>query len=420
VSDAIIDELQWRGLVDQVTDEARVRARLRDAPAFVYCGFDPTAASLQVGNLVPLLGLARFQQAGHRPIVLLGGGTGLIGDPRQTGERPLNDAETVRALAERIRPQLARFVSFDGANAAILVDNHDWLGELSAVAFLRDVGKHFPIGYMLAKESVKSRLEGGISYTEFSYMLMQAYDYLHLSRRYGCYLQVGGSDQWGNITAGCELIRRVDAGLADALTFPLVTKADGTKFGKSEGGAVYLDATLTSPYHFYQFWLATDDRDAGRFLRTFTFLDRAEIERLEASMRQAPDQRAAQRALARSFTDLVHGVAVRARIEQVSAALFGQQRISETDPEAFAVAVDAVPTVRVADPIPTIAQLLVATSLAASLSEARRLVAAGGVYANDDRVEDGDQPPAAEAFLGGRILVLRRGRRGRGLVVRGG
>ena len=291
--DAIIDDLKWRGFLYQSTDEERIRARLRSGQTPVYCGFDPTAPSLQVGNLVPLFGLARFQRAGHAPIALLGGGTGLIGDPRDTSERALRSTDVVREWADRIRPQLERFLDFDPKlpNAAILLDNYEWLGPMTATELLRDVGKHFPIGYMLAKETVRSRLESGISYTEFSYMLLQAYDYLELSRRLDCRLQIGGSDQWGNITAGCELIRRVDGGEADAITFPLVTKADGEKFGKSESGAVYLDPELTHSFTFFQFWLNQDDADAGRFLRVFSF--RVATRR---SRRSTPPPRAPARA----------------------------------------------------------------------------------------------------------------------------
>ncbi len=259
----IIDDFAQRNLIASSTDLDRLRA-YAESPVSLYCGFDPTGASLHVGHLVPLLGLARFQRVGHRPIALLGGGTGLIGDPRMSGERHLHSADVVREMADRIRPQLERFLDFDpGPSQAVLVDNHDWLGELSAIGFLRDVGKHFPLGPMLAKETVRSRLHGvGISFTEFSYMLLQAYDFLCLSRRFGCLLQIGGSDQWGNLTAGVDLIRRCDGAGAHALTMPLITRADGTKFGKSEGAAVWLDAAMTSPYAFYQYWLNADDADA--------------------------------------------------------------------------------------------------------------------------------------------------------------
>ena len=423
MDDRIIDELSWRGLLEQVTDEARIRERLRAGSTYVYCGFDPTAASMHVGNLVPLLGLARFQRGGHRPIALVGGGTGLIGDPRQTAERTLTDADTVREWGERFRHQIEPFLDFTSTVApAVLVDNVAWLGELSAIGLLRDVGKHFPIGYMLAKETVRSRMESGISFTEFSYMVLQAYDSLVLSRRFGCFLQVGGSDQWGNITAGCELIRRVDGAAADAITFPLVTKADGAKFGKSEAGAVYLDPAMTSPYAFYQFWLNADDRDAVTYLRIFTFLDADEIGALEQELVDRPHERAAQRRLATVFTAIVHGDHETARAVEISAALFGDGRLDEVDPARLERALDGAPTVRLdpAVPVPAVVQLLVDAALATSLSEARRLVAAGGISVNDQRWVDGDLAPTADSFLGGRLLVLRRGRRGRALVVRDG
>jgi tyrosyl-tRNA synthetase len=363
VSDAILADLAARSLVHQSTDEERIRARLRNAPARLYCGFDPTAPSLQVGNLVPLLGLARFQAAGHAPIVLLGGGTGLIGDPRATGERTLADADTVRTWAERIRPQLERFLDFDPgrANAAVLVDNHEWLAPLTAMDLLRDVGKHFPVGLMLAKETVRRRLEDGISYTEFSYMLLQAYDYLVLSRRFGCRLQIGGSDQWGNITAGCELIRRVDGGEADAITLPLVTKADGEKFGKSESGAVYLDPELTSPYAFYQFWVNQDDADTARFLRTFSLRPLDELTALETAISERPQAREAQRALASELVTLVHGERARARAVATSEALFGQASLASADPADLEVALGDAPTVRIdaAGEQPSVAELFV-------------------------------------------------------------
>jgi tyrosyl-tRNA synthetase len=420
VSDRIIDELRWRGLVYQVSDEDRIRQRLRAGRATVYAGFDAgSAASLQIGNLVPLLSLRRFQDAGHRPIVLLGGGTSLIGDPGgKTAERPLAPRRRVREQAARVRSQLERFLDFEGDNAAVLVDNIEWLGRLTAMAFLRDVGKHFPVSYMLAKETVRERLAAGISYTEFSYMLLQAYDYLQLSRRFGCLLQIGGSDQWGNITAGCELLRRVDGLAADALTVPLVTTASGAKFGKSEAGAIYLDPALTSPFRFYQFWLGADDRDVAAFLRYFTFLTLEDVTRLEQAAAVAAEKREAQRALARAVTDLVHGPDVRQRVEAASEVLFGGRSVRDADAGALEAALDEVPTVHLNDAVPSVARLLVDAGLAASLSEARRLVAGRGVYTNDDRVDDADAPPPLAAFLGGRVLVLRRGARHRALVVR--
>jgi len=422
-ADAIIDDLLWRGQVFQTTDEDRIRARLvREAPSRLYCGFDPTAPSLQVGNLVPLFGLARFQRAGHAPIALLGGGTGLIGDPRDTSERTLKPADTVREWADRIRPQLERFLDFDPKlpNAAVLVDNYAWLGPMTATDFLREVGKHFPIGYMLGKETVRSRLESGISYTEFSYMLLQSYDYLELSRRYGCRLQIGGSDQWGNITAGCELIRRVDGGEADALTLPLVTKADGEKFGKSEAGAVYLDPALTSVFDFYQFWLQQDDADAGRFLRVFSFRSREEIEELDRATAERPHERAAQRALAAELTAMVHGEDALARAVRTSEALFGRGRIADADPAELEAALGDAPTVTLDGAVepPSYAELFQRAGLVASISEAVRLAGGGGLSVNDAKVADPREAPANDDFLGGRLLVLSRGRRSRALVVR--
>jgi tyrosyl-tRNA synthetase len=422
-ADAIIDDLLWRGQVFQTTDEDRIRARLlREAPSRLYCGFDPTAPSLQVGNLVPLFGLARFQRAGHAPIALLGGGTGLIGDPRDTSERTLKPADTVREWADRIRPQLERFLDFDPKlpNAAVLVDNYAWLGPMTATDFLREVGKHFPIGYMLGKETVRSRLESGISYTEFSYMLLQSYDYLELSRRYGCRLQIGGSDQWGNITAGCELIRRVDGGEADGLTLPLVTKADGEKFGKSEAGAVYLDPALTSVFDFYQFWLQQDDADAGRFLRVFSFRSREEIEELDRATAERPHERAAQRALAAELTAMVHGEDALARAVRTSEALFGRGRIADADPAELEAALGDAPTVTLDGAVepPSYAELFQRAGLVASISEAVRLAGGGGLSVNDAKVADPREAPANDDFLGGRLLVLSRGRRSRALVVR--
>ncbi len=424
MGDGIVDDLRWRGLIEQTTDETRVRERLRGGPTAVYCGFDPTAASLHVGNLVPLLGLARFQRAGHRSIALVGGGTGLIGDPKDGAERSLNSLEVVAAWAERFREQIAPFLDLSSTVApATLIDNHAWLGKLSAIELLRDVGKHFPVGYMLAKETVRSRLGGvGLSYTEFSYMLLQAYDYLHLARTHGCHLQVGGSDQWGNITAGCELIRRVDGASADAITFPLITKADGAKFGKSESGAIYLDPSMTSIYAFYQFWLNSDDADVDRFLKTFTFLSREEIDDLASATAERPHAREAQKRLAQTFTAFVHGEHECARAMEVSEALFGRGALGALDPDRLLVALDGVPTVRLdaAGAPPSFARLLVDCGLASSLSEARRLVAGGGIVANDQRVVDAEATPGGEEFLGGRILLLRKGKRGRALVLRAG
>jgi tyrosyl-tRNA synthetase len=421
VNEPLLEELSWRGLIADVAGEERMAELLRAGNATVYCGFDPTAPSLHIGNLVPLLGLARFQRAGHRPIALAGGGTGLIGDPSgRTDERQLNAVETVAEWTERIRGQMSGFIDFDAG--ALLLNNLEWISQLSAVELLRDVGKHFPMGWMLGKESVRARMENeGISFTEFSYMVLQAYDFLHLSRTYDCLIQLGGSDQFGNITAGIELIRRSDGRAAAGMTVPLVTNASGEKFGKTAAGAVWLDPERTSPFSFYQFWMQTDDRDAVAYLKIFTFLDRDAIGELERATAEHPERRAAQRRLAVEVTTMVHGAAECARAQEVTEALFGSGRLAGVDPDRLEVALESAPTVRL-DPsgeVPTFAALLVSTGLAKSGSEANRLVAGGGVYANDDRLEDGFATPTSEQFLGGRVLVLRRGRRTHGLVVRG-
>jgi tyrosyl-tRNA synthetase len=416
----LLDDLAWRGLIAQVASEDRLAELVTGGGATVYCGFDPTAPSLHVGHLVPLLTLARYQRAGVRPIALAGGGTGMIGDPSgRTSERMLNEAGTVDAWTERIHGQLSRFLDFDAG--ALLLNNLDWLAPLTAIELLRDVGKHFPMGWMLGKESVRTRIEGeGLSFTEFSYMVLQSYDFLHLERAYGCLLQIGGSDQYGNITAGIELIRRADGVGAAGQTVPLITDASGQKFGKSTGAAVWLDPERTSPYAFYQYWLNVDDRDAGRYLRLFTFLDRPEIEAIEAVQAERPERREAQRRLAQEMTVMVHGDQEWRRAVEVSEALFGKGRLGELDPKRLEVALEAAPTVRLGPDIePTYAALMVETGLVKSTSEAARLAAGGGVYANDDKIEDVSVVPPDAAFLGGRVLVLRRGRRSHGLVVRG-
>jgi tyrosyl-tRNA synthetase len=415
----LLDDLAWRGLIAQVAGDERLAELVNGGGATVYCGFDPTAPSLHVGHLVPLLTLARYQRAGNRPIALAGGGTGLIGDPSgRTSERMLNEAGTVDAWTERIHGQLSRFLDFDGG--ALLLNNLEWLAPLTAIELLRDVGKHFPMGWMLGKESVRTRIDGdGLSFTEFSYMVLQSYDFLHLERTHGCLVQIGGSDQYGNITAGIELIRRADGAGAAGQTVPLITDAAGQKFGKSTGAAVWLDPERTSPYAFYQYWLTVDDRDAGRYLRLFTFLDRSQIEAIEAAHAQSPELREAQHRLAQEMTVMVHGEQEWRRAVEVSAALFGKGRLGDLDPRRLEVALEAAPTVRLdAAGERSYAALMVETGLAKSTSEAARLAAGGGVYANDDRIEDVTQPPADDVFLGGRVLVLRRGRRAHGLVVR--
>jgi tyrosyl-tRNA synthetase len=416
---SIYEELSWRGLVQQVSDAAGFQSLMAAGPQKVYAGFDPTASSLHIGNLVPLIGLRRFQLAGHVPIAVMGGSTGLIGDPSgKSNERTLNEREVVTAWLGSIREQVGRFVdlSSGGAGAARLVDNHDWTAGLSVLDFLRDVGKHFSVNAMLAKDSVRSRLEreeSGISYAEFSYMILQAYDFLHLAQAMDCRVQVGGSDQWGNITAGIELIRRKLGKESFALTFPLITTASGAKFGKTERGTVWLDAAKTSPYAFYQFWINVDDRDVGRFLRYFTFLERQEIEELEGATRERPAERGGQRRLAAEMTRMTHGAGEVEKVERASRALFGQGDLEEVDEPTLEAALESAPGVEIGrgEEIPNLAGLLVKGDVAKSMSEARRLVAEGGVYVNNRRVADPHLRLAAADFLFGTLLVLRRGKK---------
>jgi tyrosyl-tRNA synthetase len=413
VTSEILDELAWRGLVAQSTDIDALRDDLRHGPLTLYCGFDPTAESLHAGNLLQLVTLRRFQLAGHRPIVLAGGATGLIGDPSgRSSEREFVTKQEVASRLERIRPQLERFVDISGGSA-LLVNNLDWTEGLSALDFLREIGKHFSVNVMLARESVSARLEGGgISYTEFSYMLLQAFDYLELYRRHGCRLQTGGSDQWGNIVAGLDLIRRVEGGSAHALTTPLVTSATGEKFGKSTGGGrLWLDPRLTSPYAFYQYWINVDDRDCGSYLRYFTFLSEPEIGELDRATAERPAAREAQRRLAEELTTLVHGKDECARAIAASRALFGQGELAELDPATLAAALTEAPHEQVAGELPSVVELLALTGLCASRSAARRTVEEGGAYLNNRKVADIEAVPDESDLLHGRWLVLRRGRR---------
>lgn len=410
----IIDELEWRDVIAQTTDIDALRKALADGPITVYAGFDPTAPSLHVGNLATLLILTRFQRAGHRPIGLVGGATGLIGDPSgRSTERALNSSDIVAEWVSRIRVQVEKFLSFDeGPTAATLVSNLDWTAGLSAIDFLRDVGKHFPVNRMLARESVSARLGGeGLSYTEFSYQILQANDYLELYRRHGCTLQLGGSDQWGNITAGVDLIRRVEGGHVHALTGKLITKADGTKFGKTAGGAVWLDPALTSPYAFYQYWLNADDRDVVRFLRVFTFRTREEIEELEKAVAERPAAREAQRALAEDLTTLVHGPDELARVMAASRALFGQGSLAELDDRTLESALAEVPKAVVPALGAPYIDLLAQSGLVESKSAARRAVKEGGAYLNNVKITDEEYVPSADDLLHGRFLVLRRGKK---------
>ncbi len=410
----VLDDLEARGLLAHTTDREAMRDELSCGPVTFYVGFDPTAPSLQIGNLVQLLTARRLQQAGHRPLVLVGGATGLIGDPREAGERTLNSKDVVAAWVQRIRDQVERFVSFDGPNAATVVNNLDWTAPLGALDFLRDIGKHFPVNRMLGRDVVRTRLEAGISYTEFSYVLLQAMDYLELFRRHGCRLQSGGSDQWGNLTAGVELIRRADGSSVHAFATPLVTQADGTKFGKTEGGTVWLDPTMTSPYAFHQFWLQADDAKVGEYLRIFTFRPLAEIDRLVDEHRESPAARAAQRVLAADVTDLVHGESARLAAETAAGALFGRGELTGLDADTLSAALSETPNA-VAEPsaagLPSLVEALVLTGLSTSRAAARRTVAEGGAYVNNSRVADGDSPLPADAVLPGGWVVLRRGKR---------
>jgi tyrosyl-tRNA synthetase len=410
-------ELDWRGLVYESTEG--VRDALARGPMTLYIGFDPTAASLHVGSLLPMMALARMQRFGHAPIAIVGGGTGMIGDPSgKTAERQLMTIEEIDANLAGIRGQLAKVLDFDApGNPARIVNNADWLRPLNYLEFLRDIGKYFTVNYMLAKESVKRRIdqEDGISYTEFSYLMLQSYDYLTLFDRYGCTLQMGGSDQWGNITAGADLIRRLRGAKAHGLVMPLVTTAAGVKFGKTEAGAVWLDPKLTSPFRFYQFWLNTDDRDVVKYLKFFTFLGREEIAALEGLVASAPERREAQRVLAREVTRMLHGQEAVDRAEHASGLLFGE-RISELDVDDIVAVFDDVPSTGIdasafAAPGMAIADLLVVTKIASSKGEAMRLVKGGGVYVNNRRVGDERARFTVAEAIAGRMFVLRKGAR---------
>jgi tyrosyl-tRNA synthetase len=411
--DHVLDDLEWRGLIAHSTDLDALRAEMSAGPITVYCGFDPTAPSLHMGNLLQILTLKRLQNAGHRPIGIVGGATGMIGDPKQAGERLLNPLETVQEWSDNVREQVSRYWSFEGDTAARVVNNYEWTSSLSTIEFLRDIGKHFPVNRMLARDVIRSRLEAGISYTEFSYVLLQSMDYLELFRRYDCRLQTGGSDQWGNITAGVELIRRVEGERVNALATPLVTKTDGTKFGKTESGSIWLDPSMTSPYAFHQFWLNTDDRDVIAFLKYFTFLGSAEIEALEAEMADDPSRRSAQRALADEVTTLTHGAEETERVKAAAAALFGSGDLRTLDEATLGSALREAPHVEIsrATELPTYVDLFAETSLVTSKGAARRAVADGGAYVNNERVADAEAKPTDADLLAGGWLVLRRGKR---------
>jgi tyrosyl-tRNA synthetase len=409
--ETIWDEIVWRGLVHVSTDENELKQLLAGDPITYYCGFDPTAPSLHLGNLVQLLLLRRLQLAGHKPLGLVGGSTGLIGDPRPSSERTLNTKETVAEWVGYLEAQVSRFLSFEGDNAARLVNNLDWFGQLSAIDFLRDIGKHYRVGTMLKKDAVAARLnsEAGISYTEFSYQILQGLDFLELYRQHGCVLQTGGSDQWGNLTSGTDLIRRVEGTAAHAIGTPIIEDADGRKFGKSEGNAVWLDEKLTSPYAFYQFWLNQDDALVVSLLKIFTFLSRAEIERLQRAVADEPFRRAAQRTLALEVTTLVHGADAADAAVLASQALFGNGDLEQLDVPTLESALRELPTAT-AGRDALVAQLLVDTGLTTSLSDSRRAIAQGGVYVNNRKIE-GDQAVIGDHLIGSRLAVLRRGKK---------
>jgi tyrosyl-tRNA synthetase len=411
----LIEDLRWRGLLAQSTDEAALAESLKK-PLTLYVGFDPTAPSLHVGNLVVLLVLRRFQLAGHNPLALVGGATGLVGDPSgKNEERTLNSSDTVAEWVGRIQEQVSVFLEFDSKiNPAKVVNNLDWTAPLSAIEFLRDIGKHFSVNQMLARDSVSSRLEaGGISYTEFSYQVLQSYDYLELFRRYNCTLQLGGSDQWGNIVAGLDLIRRVEQGSAHALTVPLLTKADGTKFGKTAGGSVWLDPEMTSPYAFFQYWLNTDDKDVINFLKVFSFKSHGEITELEKNHLENPGLREAHRELARELTTLVHTQEVADRVESAAKALFGQGDLAQLDLTTLKSALSELPQTKVSslEEIPTWVDLIAATGVVESKSAARRIVKEGGAYLNNEKISGEDFRPSKNDFLCGKYAVLRKGKR---------
>ena len=415
MSKALLDDLTWRGSIAQSTDRAELEKYLSSPGASLYLGFDPTAPSLHIGNLVALTLLRRFQLAGYKPIALVGGATGLVGDPSgRSAERSLNEADLVADWVDRIRKQLEGFLDFTGKNAAIMANNLDWTAPVSAIEFLRDIGKHFSVNQMLAKDSVASRLEsGGISYTEFSYQVMQAFDYLELFRRHNCALQIGGSDQWGNIVAGVDLIRRVEAKSAHALTIPLLAKADGTKFGKTAEGAIWLDPTMTSAYALFQFFLNSDDRDVEQLLKTFSFKSRGELEALFESLKTNPGAREAHRELAREVTTLLHGADQAQKVEVAAKALFGQGEIRDLDIETLKSALAELPKTRIkrGKEIPSWVDLITGSGVVDSKSAARRVIKEGGAYLNNEKITGEDFTPKSSDLLHGQFLLLRKGKR---------
>ncbi len=411
IDQRLLDDLEWRGLVVHSTDLDALRSALSGGSVRFYVGFDPTAPSLHMGNLVQILTARRLQLAGHTPFALVGGATGMIGDPKDSGERTLNSLDTVKEWVDRVRTQIEPFLSFEGPTAATMVDNYDWTASLSVIDFLRDIGKHFPVNRMLGRETVRRRLESGISYAEFSYVLLQSMDFLNLYREHGVTLQHGGSDQWGNITGGVELIRRAAGGQAHAFATPLVTKADGTKYGKTEAGALWLDPQMMSPYAFYQFWLNVDDVQVVDMLKIFTFLGRDEIEALAVQTDEKPFLRAGQRALAEQVTTLVHGADETAQVQAAAAALFGGGDLATLSPATLGAALREAGSAQVNGEMPSVVDLMVETGLAKSRGDARRTIAEGGAYLNNQRIEDPELVPSSTDLIGGSWLVLRRGKK---------
>ena len=415
MTSALLDDLQWRNSIAQTTDRSELETFLNGGSRALYLGVDPTAPSMHLGNLAAFTVLRRFQLAGHKPIALVGGATGLVGDPSgRNSERTLNEVDVVEEWVGKIRKQLESILDFSGKNSAVLANNLDWTKPVSAIQFLRDIGKHFSVNQMLARESVSARLEaGGISYTEFSYQVLQAFDFLELSRRNQCFIQIGGSDQWGNIVAGIDLIRRVEGKSAHALTLPLITKADGTKFGKTASGSIWLDPTMTSPYAFFQFFLNSDDRDVEQLLRSFSFKSHDELNALFDSLKTNPGAREAHRVLAREVTSMIHGESTTVKVENAAKALFGQAEIRELDSETLESALSELPrtTIKRGESIPTWVDLIAASGVVDSKSAARRVVKEGGAYLNNEKISGEDFAPSENDLLHGRFMVLRKGKR---------
>ena len=414
----ILQELKTRNLISQTTDEVELKKYLESGMSTFYIGFDPTAPSLHVGSLAQLLTMRRFQMAGHRPLALVGGATGLIGDPKQSGERNMNSTEIVEEWVSRVHSQVEKYFDFTGDNACVVVNNYDWTKNISAIELLRDYGKHFSVNRMLDREAVAARLAGpGISYTEFSYVILQSLDYLELNRRFGCALQLGGSDQWGNITAGCELVRRMDGKSVHAITTPLIQKADGTKFGKTESGTIWLDPEMTSPYAFYQFWLNTDDRDLPTFLHTYSFKSTTEIAEIISQSAESPHLRIGQRVLADEITELVHSAEAAKAAAQAGKALFGQAEVSELDAATLEAALSEAGLVKLSKTdfvdgqIPSIVDLFVLAGISPSRGAARRAVEEGGAYLNNTKQTDPEALISPDQLLAGQFLVLRRGKK---------